>query len=198
MTQDVARLLTGVGTRDRTKLTQYLDAVRDIERRVQLAEEQSSRELPSLERPVGVPASFEEHAKLMIVLQVLAYQADLTRVITFMMGREQNTRAFTELGISDAYHSITHHMGDRGKIAKVFQIDVLHAKVFAYFLEKLRSTRDGDGSLLDHTVVVYGSALSDGNLHYHNDLPVLLVGGGMGHQIKWGRHNPIPTEYSHG
>jgi hypothetical protein len=189
--QDVARLLNGVGPRDRAKLTEYLDAVRDVERRIQLGEEQSFRELPSLERPVGVPATFTEHAKLMIDLQVLAYQTDLTRVISFMMGREQNTRVYDELGISDSYHPLTHHMHDPAKIAKVIQIDILHTQMLAYFLGKLRSTPDGDGSLLDHLMLVYGSAISDGNMHVHKDLPVLFVGGGVG-GIQGGRHIRYP------
>ncbi len=185
--QDVARLLKEIGPDDRGKLAEYFDAIRDIERRIQLAEEQSFREMPSLERPIGVPAIFSEHAKLMMDLQVLAYQIDLTRVVTFMIGREQNTRVYSELGISDSYHPLTHHQGDTKKIEKVIQIDLLHTQVFSYFLEKMRSTPDGDGSLLDHSMIVYGSALGDGNLHVHNDLPVLLVGGGGG-KIKGDRH----------
>jgi hypothetical protein len=191
VTQDVARLLGGVGPGDRAKLTEYLDAVRDVERRIQLGEEQSSRELPTLERPEGIPATFTEHAKLMIDLQVLAYQTDLTRVISFMMGREQNTRVYTELGISDSYHPLTHHMHDPAKIEKVVQIDVLHTQMLAYFLEKLQSAPDGDGTLLDHLLLVYGSALSDGNMHVHNDLPILFVGGGVG-PIQGGRHLRYP------
>lgn len=191
VTQDVTRLLKGVGPSDRAKLDEYFDAVRDVERRIQLGEEQSSRELPTLERPVGIPATFTEHAKLMIDLQVLAYQSDLTRVISFMMGREQNTRVYNELGISDSYHPLTHHMHDPAKIAKVIQIDILHTQMLAYFLEKLQSTPDGDGSLLDHSMLVYGSAISDGNMHVHNDLPILFVGGGVG-QIKGGRHLRYP------
>ena len=189
--QDVARLLNGVGPGDRAKLTEYLDAVRDVERRILLGEEQSGRELPSLERPVGVPSTFTEHAKLMIDLQVLAYQTDLTRVISFMMGREQNTRVYTELGISDSYHPLTHHMHDPMKIAKVVQIDILHTQMLAYLLDKLQSTPDGDGSLLDHLMLVYGSAISDGNMHVHKDLPILFVGGGVG-GIKGGRHVRYP------
>ena len=187
VTQDVARLQTRLGPRDRAKLTEYLDSIRDIERRIQIAEDQSARELPSVERPVGVPPTFTGHCKLMMDLQVLAFQTDMTRVITFMMGREQNTRVYDELGIKDAYHPLSHHQNNPDKIAQVHQIDILHSQMFAYFLEKMRSTPDGDGSLLDHSMIVYGSSLSDGNLHVHNDLPILLVGGGAG-QIKAGRH----------
>ncbi|MEE8161106.1 MAG: DUF1552 domain-containing protein, partial [Acidobacteriota bacterium] len=191
--QDVAHLLRQLGPKDRAKLTEYLDSIRDIERRIQIAEEQSARELPSVERPVGVPSTFTAHCKLMMDLQVLAYQTDMTRVITFMMGREQNTRVYDELGIREAYHPLTHHQQDATKIAKVLQIDILHSEMFAYFLEKMRSTPDGDGSLLDHSIVVYGSSLSDGNLHVHYDLPILLAGGGAG-QIKGGRHLRYPED----
>ncbi|MEE8350106.1 MAG: DUF1552 domain-containing protein [Acidobacteriota bacterium] len=193
VTQDVARLQTGLGPKDRAKLVEYLDSIRDIERRIQIAEDQSARELPSVERPVGMPPTFSAHCKLMMDLQVLAYQTDMTRVITFMMGREQNTRVYDELGIKDAYHPLSHHQNDPDKIAQVHQIDILHSQMFAYFLEKMRSTKDGDGSLLDHSIIVYGSSLSDGNLHVHNDLPILLVGGGSG-RINGGRHIRYPDD----
>ena len=193
VTQDVARLQTKLGHKDRAKLTEYLDSIRDIERRIQIAEDQSDRELPSVERPVGVPPTFTAHCKLMTDLQILAFQTDMTRVITFMMGREQNTRVYDELGIKDAYHPLSHHQNDPSKIAQVHQIDILHSQMFAYFLEKMRSTPDGDGSLLDHSMVVYGSSLSDGNLHVHNDLPILLVGGGAG-KINGGRHIRYPED----
>ena len=193
VSQDVSRLLGRLGSRDRAKLTQYLDSIRDIERRIQIAEEQPARELPSVERPVGVPPTFTAHCKLMMDLQVLAYQTDMTRVITFMMGREQNTRVYNELGIKDAYHPLSHHQNDSAKIAQVLQIDILHSEMFAYYLEKMRSTPDGDGSLLDHSIILYGSSLSDGNLHVHNDLPIMLVGGGAD-QLKGGRHVRYPDD----
>ena len=187
VTQDVARLLKELGAEDRSKLTEYLEAIRDVERRIQMAEEQSSRELPTLQRPVGVPAKFTEHAKIMADLQVLAWQTDMTRVTTFMMGQESNSRVYDELGFSDAYHPLTHHQRDVNKIAKVIQIDILHTQMFAYLLEKLRSTSDGEGSLLDHSMIVYGCGISDGNLHTHDNLPILVAGGGAG-RIKGGRH----------
>ena len=193
VTQDVSRLLKRLGSKDRAKLTQYLDSIRDIERRIQIAEQQPARELPSLERPVGIPSTFTAHCKLMMDLQVLAFQTDMTRVITFMMGREQNTRVYDELGIQDSYHPLSHHQNDPVKVAQVLQIDILHTQMFAYFLKKMRSTPDGDGSLLDHSIIVYGSSLSDGNLHVHNDLPIMLVGGGAG-QIKGGRHLRYPDD----
>ena len=187
VTQDVARLLKELGAEDRSKLTEYLEAIRDVERRIQMAEEQSSRELPTLQRPVGVPAKFTEHAKIMADLKVLAWQTDMTRVTTFMMGQESNSRVYDELGFSDAYHPLTHHQRDVNKIEKVIQIDILHTQMFAYLLEKLRSTSDGEGSLLDHSMIVYGCGISDGNLHTHDNLPILVAGGGAG-RIKGGRH----------
>ncbi len=193
VSQDVARLQNRLGPRDRAKLTEYLDSIRDIERRIQIAEDQSSRELPSVERPVGIPPTFTGHCKLMMDLQVLAFQTDMTRVITFMMGREQNTRVYDELGIKDAYHPLSHHQNDPSKIAQVLQIDILHSQMFAYFLEKMRSTPDGDGSLLDHSMILYGSSLSDGNLHVHNDLPLLLLGGRAGHNLA-GHHVRYPDD----
>jgi len=188
---DVSRLLTGVGPSDHAKLDEYLDSVRDVERRIQRASEQASREMPAVEQPFGIPDTYTEHVKLMFDLQVLAYQSDMTRVITFMMGREQSYRAYPELGIPDPHHPLTHHQGDTSKIAKVLQINKFHANMFAYFLEKLRATRDGDGSLLDQMVMVYGGGISDGNKHEYDDLPTLLVGGGAG-QIKGGRHLRYP------
>ena len=193
VSQAVGRALGRLGPSDRAKLIEYLDAVRDVERRTQMAEEQSSRELPTLERPVGIPVTFAEHAKLMIDLQVLAYQCDMTRVGTFMMGREQADRTYREIGISDAHHPLTHHMNDAVKISKVVQINTFHARMFAYFLEKLRSTPDGEGTLLDHSMILYGSCISDGNIHLHSNLPLLLVGGAAG-QIKGGRHLRYPKD----
>ena len=193
VSQDVSRLVTGLGPTDRRKLTEYLDAVRDVERRIQKAEEQSSQELPSMTRPVGIPATFEEHYKLMADLQALAFQADKTRVITFLVAHEQSTRAYPEIGIPDPHHPLTHHSGDQEKIAKVVQIQTYHAKMFSYFLEKMRSTPDGDGSLLDHMMIVYGGSISDANVHKHEDLPILLIGGGDG-SIKGGRHLRYPKD----
>lgn len=193
VTKEAARLVIGLGPSDRGKLNEYLDAIRDVERRIQTAEGQSSRELPALERPSGVPAKFTEHCKLMMDLQVLAYQCDMTRVITFMVGREQNTRVYDELGFSDAFHPLSHHLNDPVKIAKVVQINTLHTQMFSYFLEKMASTADGDGSLLDHSIIVYGSAISDGNLHLHDNLPILVAGGGSG-TLKGGRHLRYPDE----
>ena len=191
----VARLSTGLGPNDRAKLNEYLESVRDIERRIQIAEAQSDRELPSLERPVGVPASFEDYAKLMIDMQVLAYQTDLTRVITFILARESGSgdRAYPEIGITDLHHTLSHHGNDGDKIDKLFQINCYHMKMFAYFMEKMKATREGDGNLLDHAIIMYGAGLSNANIHQHINLPMLLVGGGGG-KLKGGRHFRYPAE----
>jgi hypothetical protein len=191
VTQEVASLQRALGGRDRAKLTDYLEAVRDIERRIQKAEAQSTRELPVIEQPRGVPDSFEEYAKLMFDLQVLAYQSDLTRVITFMLGKELSNRTYPEIGVPDGHHSVSHHQNRPDNLAKLTKIGTYHAKLFAYFLEKLHATPDGDGSLLDHLTIIYGSGMSDSNLHNPQKLPILLVGGGGG-QIKGGRHLRYP------
>ncbi len=187
VTQATASLMHRLGPGDRAHLSQYLDAIRDIERRIQIAEQQTSNGLPTMERPAGIPATFDEYSRLMFDLQVLAFQTDMTRVGTFMMGREQSNRAFPEIGIPDAHHPLSHHRNDPDKIAKVIQINIYHSKLFAYFLEKMRDTPDGDGSLLDSSLIVYASSLSDGNQHLVENLPVLLFGDGGG-QFKPGRH----------
>jgi hypothetical protein len=193
VTQKAAGLQKTLGSKDRAKLDQYLEAVRDVERRIQRAEEQSARRMPAFEQPSGIPDTFEDHAKMMFDLQVLAYQADLTRVITFMMGHEQSNRAFPEVGAPDAHHALSHHGGDAEKITRLAKVDVFHSKLFAYYLDKLASTPDGDQSLLDSMMIVYGSGMSDGNRHDHHNLPILIVGGGAG-QIRGGRHLRYPQD----
>jgi hypothetical protein len=190
----IDRLETRLGSRDRSKLSDYLDAIRDIERRIQKAEQQNATtRLSLLERPTSIPEEFDDHAQLMMDLQVLAYQTDMTRVTTLMLGRAGSNRPYPSIGVPDGHHSVTHHMNDPVKIAKVAKIDAHLVQTFAYLVEKLRTTPDGDGSLLDHTMIVYGSSLSDGNLHTHHDLPTVLVGGGTA-QIKGGRHIRYPKE----
>ena len=187
---DVKRLRGVLGGKDRNKIDQYLDAVRDVERRMQLAEKQKQTDhdnLPQLGGPTGVPSVFSEYYKLMTDLMVLAWQTDMTRVCTFQIGHEMSGRAYPELGFGDAHHSVTHHQGDKDKIEKTVQINIFHTKMLAYYLDKLRSTPDGDGSLLDHAMILYGGALSDGNLHLYTNLPLLLVAGGVA-GIKGGRH----------
>jgi hypothetical protein len=192
LSEEVARLGKSLGARDRSKLAEYLEAIRDVERRIQKAEEQSGRELPVINRPAGVPEAFEAHARLMFDLLTLAYQADLTRVATFMMGHEVSSRAYPEIGVPDAHHPISHHQGDKSKIVKCAKVNLFHMQMFAYFLDRLRNTADGDGSLLDSSILMYGSGMSDGNDHHHLDLPVLLAGGGGGH-LKGGRHLRYPS-----
>jgi hypothetical protein len=189
--EDVRRLRGKLGAADRGKIDQYLDAVRDIERRIQLAEAQGGRDRPQPAFPISVPQTFSDYYKLMADLMVLAWQTDMTRVCTFQVGHEMSGRAYPELGFGDAHHSVTHHQGDPDKIARVVQINIFHTKMLAYYLDRLRSTADGDGSLLDHALVLYGGALSDGNLHLYTDLPLLLVAGGVA-GIKGGRHIRYP------
>jgi hypothetical protein len=193
VTEAAASLLSEIGPADRAKLSEYLDAIRDVERRIQKAEDQSSRDLPRVERPSGIPDAFDEHAKLMFDLEVLAFQTDLTRVVTVMMGREQSDRTFREIGIPDSHHILSHHGNDPVKKEKVARINVFHAQLFAYLLNKLRSTSDGDGSLLEHTLLVYGAGISEGNSHSYIDLPILLAGGKAA-QIKGGRHIRYPRD----
>ena len=192
VTEDVLRLRGKLAPADRGKIDQYLEAVRDVERRIQKAEAQADREIPQVTGPAGIPAVFSEYYKLMADLQVLAWQTDMTRVCTFQIGHEMSGRAYPETGFGDAHHSVTHHQGDREKIEKTIQINIFHAKMLSYYLERLRSTPDGDGSLLDHAMILYGSALSDGNLHLYTNLPLLLVAGGVG-GIRGGRHLRYPA-----
>jgi hypothetical protein len=185
---DVARLEPGLGSRDKSKLAEYLDGIRDIERRIQKAEEQSATmKVPLLEKPTSIPDEFEEHAKLMSDLMVIAFQTDMTRVVSFMMAREGSNRSYRSIGVADGHHSVTHHQNDPEKIAKTIKIDELHVKSFAYLIDRLNATPDGDGTLLDHSMILYGSSIGDGNVHTHHDLPLVLVGGAAG-KIKGGRH----------
>jgi len=186
--EDVARLRKRLGPNDSAKLTQYLDAIRDVERRIQKAEQQADVELPAFERPTGgIPATFQEHARLMFDMQVLAFQSDLTRVVTFLMSREVSPRTYTEIGIPDPHHGLSHHQNNPASMEKLGKINRYHIEQLAYFLGKLQATPDGDGTLLDHIALMYGCGISDSNLHTHDNLPVLIVGGGAG-AFKSGRH----------
>ena len=179
---------------DRDKVTQYLDAIRDIERRIQLAESQSAIELPELARPTGgIPDTFADHARLMFDLQVLALQTDMTRVITFMMSREVSPRTYPELGIPDPHHGLSHHQNRPERMAKLAKVNQHHIEQFAYFLDRLRSTPDGDGTLLDHMLMLYGCGISDGNRHLHVNLPI-LVAGGAGGRLRGGRHLKVAAD----
>ncbi len=194
LVHEVADFQRVLGPGDRTKVTQYLDAIRDIERRIQLAEAQSHRELPELARPSGgIPDTFEEHARVMLDLQVLAFQADLTRVITFMMSREVSPRTYPELGIPDPHHGLSHHQNRPEQMAKLARLNRHHIQQIAYFMNKLAATPDGDGTLLDQVLIQYGCGISDGNQHLHVNLPVLVAGGAAG-AVEGGRHLRVAEE----
>ena len=190
VSEKVSSLMRELGPADRIKLDEYFEAVRDVEQRLEKVESQPAHELPVVERPAGVPSRFDDHARLMYDLLVLAYQTDLTRVSTFMTGREFGGRTYNEIGIPDGHHTLSHHQYKQDKIDKVIRINIYQMQHFAYFLERMRSTPDGDGSLLDHTLILYGSSLSDGNAHLHSDLPILLLGGG----IRGNRHLRYPLD----
>jgi len=197
--EEIAGLSRDLGPGDRGKLTEYLESVRDVERRIERAESQSGRELPVLDRPSGAPTGYEDHVKLMFDLEVLAYQLDLTRVITIMLGREFSGMTYPQVGVPDAHHPVTHHAMEPEKIAKVAKINAYHVQLFAYLLERLRATPDGDGTLLDHITLMYGTGLSDCNAHSVTNVPVVLTGGGAG-WLKGGRHvryNSLPLANLH-
>ena len=194
VTDDLATLEHRIGAGDRSRLDQYLDAIRALERRIQLAEVQSAdAELPALARPVGIPETFEGHVKLMFDLISLAYQADLTRVFTFMLGRELGGRTYPHLGVPDPHHGLSHHRSDPEKLDKLTRINTYHMGLFTHLLESLGSAPDGDGTVLDHSMVLYGGGLGDSNDHAHFDLPELVVGGGSG-RLKGGRHLQYPKD----
>ena len=184
---DLARFQAGLGSRDKAKVEEYLEAIRDIERRIQKAEEQKTVKVPVMDRPGGIPDRYEDHVKLMSDLMVVAFQADMTRVVTFMMGREGSNRSFPEIGIPEGCHVVTHHQNDPEKIAKARILDQHRAQVFSYLVNRLNETQDGEGTLLDHTMLLYGGGIRDGNAHDHDDLPLVLLGGGSA-GIKGGRH----------
>ncbi len=194
VTERAGALSRELGARDRAKLDQYLDAVRDVERRIQMAEAQSGRELPVVDQPAGIPGTFGEHARLMFDLQALAYETDLSRVVTFMMGREITGRTYAEIGVPDAHHPISHHQRDPAKLAKLTRINQYHVQLFAELLARLEATPDGDGTLLDHTMIVYGAGMADSNAHASQDLPILLAGGGAGtggRHVRYPEHTPL-------
>jgi hypothetical protein len=191
VTREAAQLNSGLGQRDRTIVTEYLDNVREIERRIQKAEKQVASQVEVPDSPIGVPESFDEHAKLMFDLQVLAYRAEITRVSTFMLARDLSQRTFPQIGVPEPHHSVSHHGNNPLQIAKLAKINTYHASLMAYFFDKLRATPDGDGNLLDHSMIMYGSSMSNPNEHNHFPLPLLLAGGGAG-QLKGGRHLKFP------
>ncbi len=195
VSEDIGRIQKKLGPADRTRMDQYLNTVREVERRIQRAEtETADSRLPDLERPVGVPAAYADHARLMFDLQVLALQGDVTRVITFQLARETSTRTYPEIGVPDPHHPLTHNGGNLEMLAKVAKINAFHVSLFASFLEKLKATPDGDGSLLDHCVYLYGSGMSNGDKHDHTNLPILVAGGAAcqgGRHIRYAEPTPL-------
>ena len=199
--RDIQRLQKELGSSDRTKVDQYLESVREVERRIQGAEEKAGENpMPDMERPIGVPASYADHARMMFDLQVLALQADITRVITFQLARETSTRSYNEIGVPEPHHPLTHHGNDPEKVAKVAKINQYHVSLFAYLVEKLKETPDGEGSLLDHSMCLYGSGMGNPNAHDHINLPIMVAGGGSG-TMGGGRHvrytEPTPLANLH-
>lgn len=187
-TRDIAKFKQRVGASDRVRMDQYLDSIRQVESEIQRAEQAAaSNHMPDLERPVGVPAAFADHAKLMFDLQILAFQADITRVVTFQLTREQCNRTYPEIGVADPHHPTSHHGNDPEKLAKIAKINGYHVSLFSAFLQKMKATPDGGGSLLDHSVYMYGSGMGNSSLHDHENLP-MLVAGGAALGLKGGRH----------
>jgi Protein of unknown function (DUF1552) len=188
--EEANALQRGLGTRDRTRFTQYLDNIREIERRIQRTEDRNSAQVTAPDAPVGIPESFEEHVGLMFDLLTVAYQADLTRVFTFMMSRELSQRTYPQIGVPDQHHGVSHHGNDPEKIAKVAKINAYHARLFATFLERLRSTPDGDGSVLDHSLIFFGGGMGNPNQHAVGPLPMVVAGGGVARRD---RHLALPA-----
>ncbi len=199
--EDIARLNRKLGPGDRARVSQYLETIREVERRIQKAEANAAdNPLPDLDRPVGVPAAYADHARLMFDLQVLALQGDVTRVITFQLARETSNRTYPEIGVSDPHHPLSHHGNDPEKIARMAKINQFHVSLFAEFLGKLKATPEGNGTLLDHSLYLYGSGIGNPNVHDHSNLPILVAGGAAG-GMKGGRHikyaKPTPLANLH-
>ncbi len=188
MADEISRLKRELGAHDHRKIDQYLESVREVERRIQKSEaDVDTQGLPDLDRPMGVPTSFGEHAKLMFDLQILAMQGDITRVTTFQLARETSNRSYPELGVSESHHPLSHHGNNPKKIAKMAKINQFHVSLFADFLKKLKETPEGNGTLLDNTICLYGSGMGNPNKHDHTNLPT-IVAGGSGVGMKGGRH----------
>jgi hypothetical protein len=183
----LASLKRDLGAQDQVKVDEYAEAIRDVERRIQRAEDQRDVELPKMQEPQGAPPVFEDHLALMMDLQVLAFQSDLTRVISFMIGKEQSARPYPQIGVPEAHHPLSHHNDVPDLIAHMSKINRYHTQLFSQYLAKLRATPDGDGSLLDHMTILYGSGISNSTRHSGENLPLLVVGGGAG-KLKGGRH----------
>jgi Protein of unknown function (DUF1552) len=187
VTDKLANLKRELGSQDQNKVNEYTDAIRDVERRIQKAEEQRDVPLPAMEAPQGVPPVFEDHLALMLDLQLLAFQADLTRVISFMIGKEQSARPYPQIGVPEAHHPLSHHDNVPALIEHMSKINCYHVELFSKYVAKLRATPDGDGSLLDHMMILYGAGISNSQRHAGDNLPIMLIGGGTG-TLKGGRH----------
>jgi hypothetical protein len=174
---EISRLNQRLGPKDRSKFEEYIESVRDIERRIQKAAEQNARELPAVDQPMGIPTDYAEHAKLMMDLLALAYQTDLTRISTFMLAKEVSGRAYPEIGVPDSHHPVSHHQNEPAKLERLHKINEYHMQQFAHLVDKLAKTPEGDGTMLDSSLFLYGTGISDSNTHFHDDLPIALVGG---------------------
>ncbi len=190
---ELKRLEQLLGSGDRLKVSEYVDSVRDVERRIQTAESQTERELPLVDEPAGIPDDYATHAKLQMDLLALAYQTDLTRVSTFMLAKEVSGRAYPEIGVSDSHHPLSHHQDEAGQLERLHKVHEDHFQQFAHLVAKLAATPEGDGTVLDHTVLLYGTGISDSNTHFHDDLPIALVGGKAA-GIKGGRYIRYPQD----
>lgn len=189
--EDTQKLVGSLGSNDRRKLDEYLFAIREIELRIEKAENDNRSITPPMEKPAGIPIGFTEYVTLMCDIQMMAFQTDLTRISTLMFAREGSMRVYPEIGINDPHHPLTHHRNIQEWIEKVARINIYHVELFAQYLKRLKETKDGDGNLLDNSMIVYGAGLCDGNRHNHEDLPILLAGRGGG-SFKPGRHIVYP------
>ena len=199
--EDMKRLKRGLGAGDRARVSEYLDTIREVERRIQQAEtDTKDKALPDLDRPLGVPASYADHCRLMFDLQLLAFQGDITRIITFQMARETSNRCYPEIGVADPHHPLSHHGDNPAKIERMSKINAFHVSLFAEYLEKLESTPEGNGSLLDSVLILYGSGIGNPNVHNHTNLPIIVAGGAAG-GMKGNRHiryaKPTPLANLH-
>jgi hypothetical protein len=175
--EQLRRLQKQIGPQDKVRIDEYLTSVRDVERRIQRDDEQNARELPVVDQPIGIPADYQEHARLMMDMLALAYQTDLTRVSTFMLAKEVSGRSYPEIGVGDSHHPVSHHQDEPAKLERLHKINEYHFRQFAYLVDKLSKLPEGDGTMLDHTVFLYGTGISDSNTHFHDDLPIAIVGG---------------------
>src|SRR5712691_5906052 len=191
VSEQIGGLQRRIGPQDKVRVTEYLDSIRDVERRIQMAEDQNSRELPVVEQPIGIPADYAEHAKLMMDMLGLAYQTDLTRVSTFMLAKEVSGRSYPEIGVADSHHPVSHHQDEPAKLERLHKINEYHMRQFAYLVDKLSKLPEGDGTMLDYTLFLYGTGISDSNTHFHDDLPIALVSGKAA-GIRGGRYIRYP------